>query len=255
VISEKSLATEHPNFWWIVMPRSEQMTRVLNSSRRSFSKPIASEVGSENRGLINELATRLCQQAIAHESSVKKLASDIVEKSIDAAHHFIFRFRESTSGAVDSVLSDEEVKESKAIAERLRKVLADEYPDAQMFVPIVGAGIVDDCVADGVGSECVIEVKAGDRPFRSVDIRQALVYAALLHLTSPHESPERVAVVNPRMGWIVNEPISRLLELSGGRTWSYFIAEFENYVCNAGHMHISPEVSIQQEVRSSRIEK
>ncbi len=42
-----------------------------------------------------------------------------------------------------------------------------------------GCGWLDECEADFLTSNVLVEVKAGDRAFRSIDLRQVLIYCAL----------------------------------------------------------------------------
>jgi hypothetical protein len=62
-----------------------------------------------------------------------------------------------------------------------------------------GCGIIDTCFGDVRCGEALYEIKAGDRNFRSVDIRQLLVYAALGK--SAGLAPLRqLGLFNPRTG-------------------------------------------------------
>ena len=59
------------------------------------------------------------------------------------------------------------------------------------------------------------EIKAGDRKFRSVDLRQVIVYAALNRASDQHDI-KGLGLVNPRMGISFKAELDEFcLEMSG----------------------------------------
>ena len=85
----------------------------------------------------------------------------------------------------------------------------------RIFPELRGFGWLDDCNCDAWTTEAIFEVKSGDRPFRSVDLRQVLAYLALNHF-SGGRTLRVVFLVNPRRGTffrIAAEALS--LEMAG----------------------------------------
>jgi hypothetical protein len=94
-----------------------------------------------------------------------------------------------------------EIKEAIALANRLHRFLRYKCHSKQTsFRPTFkGCGILDSCEADILCGDTLIEVKAGDRTFRAVDLRQVLAYCALNHVDKQYKI-EGIAIVNPRHG-------------------------------------------------------
>ncbi len=236
MISERTFNTLNRDFWRAVMPRSEQMTRLLNASRK-FVLPVFSGVSNaENRGLINEAATRLAHSAINCNCTVAALSDDHRRVALDSAVKFIERFRSGQSYHLAS-LNSSDLNESIIIAERLLEMFQLIGLSPNMFVRVPGAGIIDSCDVDGIDGDVIIEIKAGNRNCRSEDIRQVLVYAALLELGCRISRVRVVEILNPRLGWQVSSDVESLLEMAGCRSWGYFRSEFESYVVESVHSH------------------
>jgi hypothetical protein len=229
LISERTFVETHSNFWRAILPRSEQMVRMLNASRKQILRVYTSDRGAENRGLINETATRVVELALTQQSEIEKLAKKEVRLAISEAYKFIARFR-SPPGSELTQLKETEVLESVEIASRLKQQLAEYWNSLAMFVSIPGAGILDTCEADGISSRTVIEVKAGDRLCRSRDIRQVLTYVGLAKLAAKSPDIQTICILNPRGGWELTADVEVVLDMAGGKTFDAFIADFENYV-------------------------
>lgn len=78
-----------------------------------------------------------------------------------------------------------------------------------------GCGFIDTCRGDVLVETTLFEVKAGDRLFRSVDVRQLVTYAAL-NLASRQHEIRQVGLFNPRVGIRATVDIDELcFEVSG----------------------------------------
>lgn len=236
MISERTFNALHRDFWRSVMPRSEQMTRLLNASRKSVLPVFSGISNAEKRGLINEAATRLAHSAIICNCTVAALSDDDRRVALDAATQFIERFRSGQDYHLAS-LNACDLDESNRIAERTLEMFQLIGLSPNMFVRVPGAGIIDSCDVDAVDGDGVIEIKAGNRNCRSEDIRQVLVYAALLELSCQISRVRVVEILNPRLGWHISSDMESLLEMAGGRSWGYFRSEFESYVVESRHSH------------------
>jgi hypothetical protein len=85
-----------------------------------------------------------------------------------------------------------------------------------------GCGIINACFGDAISDiGHIIELKDGDRPFRSYEFRQISLYAAL-HLNSTGQLPPELAVINSRRGVSVELPIDILAgEIAGQSGYEY----------------------------------
>jgi hypothetical protein len=229
LISERTFAETHSNFWRALLPRSEQMVRMLNASRTQNMLAYDSDRGAGNRGLINETATRVVRLALTSQLEISKLAKEDIITATSEAHKFIARFR-SPPGMEVLELDASDIEESLRLASRLKEQLAAYWSTLSMFVSIPGAGILDSCEADGVSGQTIIEVKAGDRLCRSRDIRQVLTYLGLAKLAAKSPEIQTICIVNPRVGWKLTAEVEVVLDMAGGKTFDAFIAHFENYV-------------------------
>ena len=229
MISERTFAETHSNFWRAILPRSEQMVRMLNASRTRDMLAFDSDRGAGNRGLINETASRIVRSALTRQLEINKLATEDIKAATSDAHKFIARFR-SPPGMEVPELEASEIHESMQLASRLKQQLAAYWSTLSMFVSIPGAGILDSCEADGVSGRTIIEVKAGDRLCRSRDIRQVLTYVGLAKLAAESPKIQTICILNPRVGWNLTAEVEVVLDMAGGKTFDAFIADFENYV-------------------------
>lgn len=74
-----------------------------------------------------------------------------------------------------------------------------------------GCGILENCEGDVHFDNTLVEVKAGDRGFSPIDVRQLIVYSALNWLSSKPYSILEIELFNPRQGLFWNENIEDLI--------------------------------------------
>jgi hypothetical protein len=98
-------------------------------------------------------------------------------------------------------LTDEDVAEAAELSTRMcRHLYHSEAETVELSPSFAGCGIINACLGDAMsGSAHIIELKDGDRPFRSYEFRQLTVYSAL-HLNSTGRMPSSIEVVNSRRG-------------------------------------------------------
>jgi hypothetical protein len=97
-----------------------------------------------------------------------------------------------------------------------------------------GCGILDECEADLIIDDLLIEVKAGDRSFRAIDVRQILTYCALDRLEKKF-GLACVACVNPRRGTYFRQDIETLCLQLASKPSSELLAEL-TYFLSSGDM-------------------
>ena len=229
MISERTFADVCGSFWHSIMPRSEQAVRMMNASRDQVVATYAKRVSAANRGLINESATRIAHCALKTRRPISKLTQTDIADSIASAYDFI-HCKRALAVEQHANLNSREIAECRDLAVRLIEQLEQYKATLTMFVPVPGVGIVDSCEADGVSGRTLIEVKAGNRLCRSRDIRQSLTYVALMYVATTRRNIDELCIVNPRVGWRVTIGVDEVLEMSGGKSFDYFVAEFVNYV-------------------------
>jgi hypothetical protein len=194
------------------MATSYVRRRNLHPTR--FAEPMISAC-DDNRGLINETAFRLFAQSRSEGKTVRRLQPDSVVASMDAALHFIRRFREYSRTPI-APLSEGGVREAKVLASRLEQCVRELRPQRVVVSPaFAGCGWVDECNGDLLLDNMLCEVKSPEGKFRGWDLRQVLVYAAL-NFESKAYDIATVCLLNARSGVILREDLEELcFELAG----------------------------------------
>jgi len=130
----------------------------------------------------------LASEAIDVEEAKKAAQKKIAELKSNAPHDF-------------SSLSEVEVADSREQLDRLRLLFGRIAAGASIEISPMfpGSGIINSCEGDLFFGETLFEIKAGQRTFRTVDIKQLLTYAAL-NYASGLRKLNRVGLFNPRMG-------------------------------------------------------
>lgn len=120
-------------------------------------------------------------------------------------------------------LSAVDLDESSALAKRMCFYLFHVRQDRVVLNPQYdGCGIINACFGDAISdNEHIIELKDGDRPFRSYEFRQITIYGAL-HLNRTGRLPPAFAVINSRRGVSVELPIDTFArEVAGQSGYDY----------------------------------
>lgn len=190
MISERTAVRAFTSVWRTRLP---MLTPAFMSSfNRQFVKPIvggsrplprvsASSSASDAPDLVAELGIQIARSAVESGIPVEDVAQD--QPSLSAAWlrslQLVSRY-EGEQPDPDAVpLNVDDTHEALRLARTLSTFL-DQFDDVADFGPIIpGAGALSKCEADlAVGPE-LVEIKTVSRPFRSLDLRQLLVYLAL----------------------------------------------------------------------------
>ncbi len=92
-----------------------------------------------------------------------------------------------------------------------------------------GCGWLDDAEGDVLANETLIEIKAGDRLFRGIDLRQILCYCALNFSAKSYEI-EGICLLNPRSGTYFGDDLEHLCQQTAGTSATNVLGEIVNYV-------------------------
>lgn len=214
MITERRFADGFQSFWKSVMPMATDYIRRENLRLTRFLEPMA-ETSTANRGVTNELAFRLFAESRALSVPIDGLTSASIRKAITTAVDFIRRFREYSRGPLDAP-SKQAVEEAIELAQRLEYFVVGRRPTTLTVQPTFpGCGWVDECSGDLLLDRTLCEVKASQDRFRSRDLRQVLIYAALNQLAGRYAVTD-LCLVNPRLGVFLLEDLGDLcLEVAG----------------------------------------
>jgi hypothetical protein len=216
MISETTFATGYASFWRGVIPNSEKVIRRLNLNRERFARSIQGAAIPERRAYINELGVRLFTRLHGDASSDEYDPSQLRLEIASETRMYLSQFEDmGQPQLVDPV--EDEWDEAEKLSSSLGKLVDGLNQNNQKIIKspkFRGCGFVDACAGDLLIGDELIEIKAGDRAFRSTDIKQLLVYCAL---NSSYEQFQirQVGCANPRRGTFFSIDLNMLsLELA-----------------------------------------
>jgi hypothetical protein len=223
VISEQEFANLYSEFWRQLLPMGDEYVRARNRQLGRFGPPLVSGVAPQSRGTVNEFGFRLFAAGERLAIAIEDLPEAVISEAYGDATSYIF-------GKRDHLNDELETREAKLLAKRLAAFF--EKANARpltIFPPFRGCGVIEECAGDVVGGDALFEVKAGGRNFRSIDIRQVLVYCAL-NFASPMHSISRICLVNPRNGVFLEESIEQVCLETSGRSSPDVFSELIEFV-------------------------
>lgn len=201
MISEVILARECPSFWRSMTPTMDGFIRRINAGlyERDF-EPLRSQVVPARRAFVNEVAfDGFCRIGSLGKNFVPK---DQMMQCLSEAANFILDNRSWIVGRPDELedIAEYELEDALAQAKRIiSRVCPSGFSQVQFRPLLKGCGKIDPSEGDIIYKNCLYEIKAGDRNFRSIDVKQVLTYLAL-NYASKQYSLSGVCLFNPRTG-------------------------------------------------------
>lgn len=183
------------------MPNSEAAIGRLNKSLESLGRSAVSLSEPGRRGLINEIAFGLFAN-IGKPASPSSIRSDVnsfalaTEKALHQQRRFATRGTEDLS--YPNLYEKLEIYSIAETLELYRKTISNKAVPLP-YPQFSGCGTLDACCGDLIVDDILVEVKSGNRNFRSMDIRQVLIYCALNSVQRKYDI-RSVSCVNPRRG-------------------------------------------------------
>lgn len=206
MITEKHFVHSYSSFWKDLLPMENEYIRLINSSAELVFDELVCRTDPAHRGLINELASLIYAESVFRDMQVLDVSLlNVDELERRAIQHVkqMRQFNRTGPGRLDA----EERQEACDLAVRISTCVRYIGPKRiRVIVPLPGCGRVDGCSADMVLDDALVEMKCGQRHFRSVDMRQLLVYAAL-NYASKSMDIDKLILVNPRCGTLHREPV------------------------------------------------
>jgi hypothetical protein len=202
MMSERLFARSYSSFWRDLLPFSEAFVRGVNSQWPKLDDNDV-EGSPLERALINEAAVRYYRRTCEGERGVRKTAEQAVK---DAAEWL-------KCPELAAELEPSAYREIKEMGRRLRTRFGKR--DVAFGPECRGCGILSPCRADMIVGDNLIEVKGGYRTFRSTDLRQLLIYAALLYEDGMIQV-DRLTLINIRLMREVSLPVEEVCAAMGG---------------------------------------
>lgn len=210
MISERRFASAYTSVWRTLLPLSDRFLRRLNLESERFRPPFSSSVPASESALVNELAFRIFRANVKEELLSGDLSIEVLDRLFNETRQYLARIAPGSVSRAGRLR-----KRSTHDALMLSVILAQFFSERDLLKRLVfnpsfpGCGIVGACEADVVSPGVLYEIKGGDREFRTVDLRQLLVYAALDSFTDSLRIRE-LALLNPRQGVFWQATISEV---------------------------------------------
>lgn len=234
LISAVALARDYSSMWNQTAPMLEGFVRILNQGAEQFGSAVDSEVAAKRRPVVSETAYLLVGEVTQRPLEIDGLSDDEINR---AAARVRERWLLTTGwgGAISLPLSADELADSRRLARSLAEFVAQRVEGAEfVFEPhLAGCGFVDESRADFIVGPTLYEMKAVERPFRSIDVRQLLTYATLNYQSGQH-ALESVGLVNPRKGTSVAYEVNALCRSIAGVTADELLNNIADFMMAQG---------------------
>jgi hypothetical protein len=215
MISERLFARSYASFWRSLLPYCDAYVRDLNAhlvnEKRHAGDAQSTLAGVDAmaqqpsllRAVVNEAGVRL------YRSRCEALSAQVddVERAIAEAASWL--------GVFEPTVPAECTQDVEFLVGRLVRSFG-ATAASKVFGPrFAGCGLLAECEGDLLYDRDLVEVKSGDRAFRSVDVRQVLIYAALNRVMPKYEIVN-VCIYNARLDWKVAMSVEEMCVRLGG---------------------------------------
>lgn len=199
MISEHTFASSYASVWHQLAPLSDGYWKIENMLAERKAPPIRSRAASDMRGIVNEAAFRAFCTFRRERRDVDraKLFKAVDDCTLEAIEYVA---RLSPRSKTDLKSFDEACRrEAVLLAFRLLHFFPGYLPTI-VRPTFRGCGLISACEGDVIEGDCLYEIKAGERRFRIIDLRQLLIYAALAY-SSGSLSFSKIGLFNPRTAY------------------------------------------------------
>jgi len=199
MISEIAFVRDYTSFWRTISPLSEDFVRFINVIVLDrYQEELESSIASSRRALINEVGFEIfCISQDTGESPYNVTETEI-QNIADKTSSYISKLR-AKAPSFGVPLSQGEIGEAKEISSRLIDFFS-QFQVVHTKPKFPGCGHLDSCVGDVVADDTIYEIKSGGRLFRSIDLRQLVVYLTLNKLSKSYNI-NCLGLFNPRKGF------------------------------------------------------
>jgi hypothetical protein len=198
VISEHQFSIHYTSIWKSITPLADGFWTIENLMTDRIAPPLQPKAPKGMRAVINETAFRTFCSLHASEKPISRgEVLTALDEKIHESISYVGRFS-SAPKLVPQDINDECRREAGTLVLRLLHYFPGR--DATTLRPTFsGCGIISACEGDVIQGSCLYEIKAGNRPFRVVDLRQLLTYSALAYANGTLSFTD-IGLFNPRTG-------------------------------------------------------
>lgn len=229
MITEKHFSLSHAAFWHDLLPVAESYIRELNAESARFCEDLDSSLPPEGRGLVNETGFRLFAESLATGCAPSELDKEQRSRCADKACQHVSGLRKFHRAPLRD-LDVAGMTEALVIADRLLLFFSKATTATPIVLPqFAGCGWIEQCQGDVLAGSELVEIKAGARLFRSVDLRQVLCYCALNFASKTYDIVN-ASLVNPRSGRYVSESLEHMCRRLSGRPATGVLSDIVAYI-------------------------
>lgn len=201
-----------------------RLVRSLNlAGREVYEPPMQSTSTADRAFLINEVGFELAAARLGGQKASMLAALLAVEQA----------FREVDQiEEVDFSLARHEQREAIELGNRILRGITERIRQNGEFTrrpTLKGLGAIVTASADMSFGKCLIEIKAGDRKIRSIDLRQVIIYYVLSSFRE-NGAYEDCYIVNPRQGVRLYFRFDDLIAAVSAKPPVEFVASFSDYL-------------------------
>lgn len=235
VLSERQLARGFADAWRCWTPHLD--ARLLASLRpdgawqqaaQQWAPPLQATAPAKHNDAVAEIAFGFFCAALEDSTTpLEAFSVPEVEAIIEDALSRVALLRRG-EGLPREAISVDHLADARALAARLRDHLGTVNGTPRVHERLEGAGVLATCHPDIMQGGTLVEVKMSKTGFRSADLRQLLVYAAMAHWNG--RPANELALVNPRLGLTWRFGVDELVERAADTTPAALFKAIQRFV-------------------------
>jgi len=236
MLSERQLARGFTDHWRNWTPRldaeflAELKPRgVWEHHTTRWFEPIESQAPLQHYDVVAEIAFGVYCESILKDLDLVVDNKNAVQILTEDALSRLAQLR-GGNGFPLSDVSSSHFKDAFELARRLKRQMESFEGIHEPHLCLEGAGVLSPCHPDIITHDAIIEVKMSKTSFRSTDVRQLVLYAAMAYWSE--QSRQELALLNPRLGlswrFEINELIERIADTTPDHLFhkmKYFLTE------------------------------
>lgn len=194
----------------------------------AWAPPLQAQAPARHNDVVAEIAFGLLCAGLEDAAfPIERLPANEVEGVVADALSRLALLRRS-EGLPREAVGTPHLEDAYALALRLRDHLRGFPGTTRVHERLEGSGLLAACHPDVMQDDVIVEVKMSQVSFRSADLRQLLVYAAMAHWN--HQPARELALVNPRLGLTWRFDVEALVQRVSDSTPASLYRSIERFV-------------------------
>ncbi|GHE21780.1 hypothetical protein GCM10017767_23010 [Halomonas urumqiensis] len=230
MISEIVFSRGYHSFWNKTFPFLPRVSRKLNLEKVYYEDYAVLDSSPDRRALLNEFAFRIFEACVRlGVSSPKGIPLELQVEIESKAVEYIKSLSGGRLGS--SKITPCELDESFILCRRMFDFYNYNEPGCLPNISpfFMGCGVLNSCYGDVVCGKTLYEIKSGGREFRSIDVKQVLIYGALSNFDEAFDI-DTFGFLNPRLGIFSSVSVRDVVEISSGLSVQDAFYEIVNFL-------------------------